>query len=43
MKNKDYIKKGQEYLKGLKEYAYVSFILEMILIIVLIALYISKK
>ncbi|GJM56345.1 hypothetical protein EROP_00380 [Erysipelotrichaceae bacterium OPF54] len=42
MTNKDYIKKGQEYLKGSKEYAYAFFVLQMILILASIFLFFSK-
>lgn len=45
MNNKEYIKKGQEYLKGSKEYAYAFFILQMVLVLASIFLFFpnSKK
>lgn len=43
MKNKDYIKKGQEYLEGLKQYAYGSFVLEIGAVILLLILYFAFK
>lgn len=42
MNNKEYIKKGQEYLKGSKEYAYAFFVLQMVLVLASIFLFFSK-